>query len=582
MSVSPALVLSLPLAAAAVLTALLDRIPRRIAEWFAIAIAIVTLAGTIDVLVAVLRGGTIAVWMGGWHPGNRVGLGIVLAIDPAAACVAVLVATVVLAAIVFSYQYFEEAGTIFYVLILAMLGSMVAFAYAGDIFNMFVWYEVFSVAAYALSTFHGATKNAFEGALQFALTNTVAGLFFLTGIIMLEGRTGELDLVAVGHSLAAHGRPDVLVTTSLACVAIGLFTRGALAPLQFWFDEVHTTAPTPLSAILSGAMTPLALYGFVRVYWSIYAGVLPPSHALVAALEAIAIATALYGTLMTMRESHFKRKLAHAGVAHAGVALAAIGAFTVRGLAGAAIYATSYALAAAALFFATAILKSIAGERDVRLLQGSGHNLPLTGIAFAVAATMLTAVWSGARAVGDTGSTGTSMLVTVLEIVVAAGTGGAFLAAFVRVFVYAPRVENGRRPGEAVPWFLISPAIALATAATALVIAPRILDFAAACSADLMSREAYGRAVMAGVRAAAPAARRPVASLATLAGPALALAVAFAILTRARTIRRFRVLAMKNVAYRFFDAIDNGDSGAYIAWIAGTAAALSLVFSFAL
>ena len=581
MNVSPALVISLPLASAAILVALLDRIPRRVTEWLAIAIGTLTLASTVAILFGVMRYGTDVVWIGGWHPGNRVGLGIVLAVDLASASVGVLIAVTVLAAILFSYQYFEDVGTIFYVLILAMLGAMIAFAYAGDLFNMFVWYEVFSVAAYALATFHGESKTAFQGALQFALTNTVAGLFFLVGIVLVEGRTGELDLVAIGHSLASHGHADPIVTSSLALIAIGLFTRGALAPMQFWFDEVHATAPAPLNGILSGAMAPLALYGFARIYWTMYATALPPSHVLVAAIVAIGALSACYGTVMTLRESRLRHKLAQATVAHSGVALAAIGGLGIRGLAGAAAYEASFASAAVALFFAIAILDRATGEHDAMLLRGAGRSLPLTGVAFAFATLVMGAVWTSIRAVADTGAPRSSLAVALLAALVAAGTGGAFLAVFIRVFVMRPRGVRVRAEGS-VPWFLIAPTVGMALFATAIAVVPGGLGLVLHCASLLASHGTYARAVIDGILVNPARVATPQAPAFAWLGPLGACAFAASILIRARSVRRLRIVLMKNVAYRLFQSLDRGDSGAYIAWIAGSAATLTYVFSLAL
>ena len=327
MNALPPLAALLPLAAAAALIAVLDRIGRRAAEAVALGSATISLTICCLLLWRVAHDGTTVIWFGGWHPGNVVGLGIAFAVDPAAAAVATLVAVLVTGALVLSREYFDDVGTIFYVLVLAILGAMIAFAYAADAFDLFVFYEVFSVAAYALAAYRIEKKNAFEGALQFALTNTVAGLFILLGIILLEGRTGELNLVAIGRSLVAQHDTGVLAASSLAFVSVGLFTRGALAPLHFWFDEAHANAPTPLCMILSGTMAPLALYGFARYYWAAYAGAVPPGPALHGFLIGIGIISALVGALMCLRETQLKRAVAFSTVAHGGAALVALGAF---------------------------------------------------------------------------------------------------------------------------------------------------------------------------------------------------------------------------------------------------------------
>lgn len=564
MTPAPELIVSLPLATSAILIALLDRIPGRVTQWIAIVIATVTLGGTVVVLADVARHGTYVAWVGGWHPGNRVGLGIELSVDLAAACVGSLVAATVLGAIVFSHQYFEDVGAIFYVLILAMLGAMIAFAFAGDIFDLFVWYEVFSVAAYALSAYRTESESAYQGALQFALTNSVAGLFFLLGISLLEGRTGELNLVAIGHSLAARGSADPLVAASLAFIAIGLFTRGALAPLHFWFDEVHAAAPAPLCAILSGAMAPLALYGFARIYWTVFARALPPSRMLIDAMFALGVLSAVVGTVMALRESRLKRKLAHATVAHSGVALAAIGDFTPRALAAAGVYAASYAAAAAALFCAIAILRVRTNEYDAKHLEGKGHSLPLTSAAFVLASGTLATAWSGGRAAANIGSGPAEILTALLVIFVGAGTGGAFLGVFVSIFLRRPH-SSGSRSDE-LPWFLLGPALALALLSVALGALPPICDVAQTAATMMTDSKAHTGAAL-----------RP--GIAGWLAPLGALGVAFVAVAPAQSFRRMRIVFARNAFVHGLRAISDGDAGGYIAWIAGSAAVLATLIA---
>ncbi len=450
---APSLV-AVPLAVAAILVAVLDRIPRRVAEAISVAVAALALAGCIVLLKTIGASGTNVVWFGGWHPGNTVGLGIAFAVDLGGAAVATLVATIVVATTIYSRQYFDDVGTIFYVLLLSMLGAMLAFAFAADAFNLFVFYEVFSVAAYALAAYQIELKSAYEGALQFAITNTVAGLFILFGIILLEGRSGELNLAAIGHSLLGQHARDALIATSFAFVTIGLFTRGALAPLHFWFDEVHASAPAPLCAILSGAMAPLALYGFARFYWSAYAAVIGPSPLLRAGLFTIGVVSALVGSYMCLRERHLKRALAYSTVAHGGIAVYAFASFSAAALGGAALYIAGYALGAAGLFMAIGIVRARTDSVDLRRLAGCGQRLPLTAAVFALGTADIAGVWSIGRAVA-----------TPLLVVVAAATGGAFARAFYTIFV--ERRSAAAEPRE-VPWFMLAPAFMLTVLPLAL------------------------------------------------------------------------------------------------------------------
>ena len=551
-----------PLAAAAALIAVLDRIGRRAAEAVTLLAALVSLGACVALLTIVARSGTTVLWFGGWHPGNVVGLGIAFAIDPASAAVATSVAVMVTGALVFSREYFDEVGTIFYVLVLAMLGAMVAFAFAADAFDLFVFYEVFSVAAYALAAYRNETESAFAGALQFALTNTVAGLLILVGIILLEGRTGELNLVAIGHSLQAQQGSGLLAATSLAFVAIGLFTRGALAPLHFWFDETHASAPTPLCIVLSGAMAPLALYGFARLYWVVYAGVVPAGPALRGLIVGIGLLSALVGSLMCLRETQLKRAVAFSTVAHAGAALTAIGAFDAAALRDAALYVASYAFGAAAIFASIAILRSRAGRVDVRELIGAGTRLPATAGAFALGTLAVSAAPLGGN-----------RLAHLCAIVVGIATGGAFARSFWRIFVR--RSASAAAP-RGVPWFMLAPALAFGLAPLAFVF-PAVRAFAAFAAAGVIDRNVYAAALFG---TAPPPFSPPVpvgVGFALAIAPLGAALTAWLALWPAPFAVRERRALRRGRALQILARLHDGDAGQYIGWIAGTAAVAAML-----
>jgi len=558
-----------PLVGAALLVAIFARVSKLAVEIAATLAGLATLALCCVILASVAAHGASVLWFGGWHPGNTVGLGIAFVVDPAGAAVAACVAFVVTGAIVFSRQYFDDVGAIFYVLLLAMLGAMVAFAYAADAFDLFVFYEVFSVAAYAISAYRVERKSAYEGSLQFALVNSVAGLFVLGGIIVLEGSTGELNLAAIGRSLPAQHASAPLVAFAFAAIAAGLFARGALAPLHFWFDEVHANAPTPLCVVLSGAMVPLALFGFVRLYLVAFSTVLPPAAGPAFVLCAAGVVSAVVGSLMCLRQLALKRMLAFATVAHAGVAAISLSAFTAPAFAGAALYLGGYAFAVAGLFMAVAVVRSVT-KRNVDLFAsaGAGRRFYLTGTIFALGTCEVAGVWPSARAIVAGGSGAHALLVLASFVLVAGATGGACARAFSTVFV----LDRVRSKRGNVPWFMLVPAFAF-VATPLLAAAPAVPAFVERAANDLLDVERYraislGAAVVTRAPGIAPGGL-PLAWLATLS----AAVVAYLCIARARPVRRFRVFAGRNAAMLVLARVHDGDVGAYVAWLVGAAIA---------
>src|SRR5205807_2995096 len=128
-------------------------------------------------------------WFGGWRPRHGIAVGIAFTVDPFGAALAALAGALMTAALVFSYSYFEEVGHLYYTLMLVFLGGLVGFALTGDLFNLFVFFELMSVAAYALTGYRIEQASAVQGALNFAITNTIGAFLVLLGIALLYGRT---------------------------------------------------------------------------------------------------------------------------------------------------------------------------------------------------------------------------------------------------------------------------------------------------------------------------------------------------------------------------------------------------------
>src|SRR5207247_8220992 len=138
----------------------------------------------------------------GWQPRHGVALGVAFSVDPLAAALAALAAVLTTASLVFSWRYFDEVATLFHVLMLVFLAGMVGFALSADLFNMFVFFELMGVCAFTLTGYRIDQPGPLQGGLNFAVTNSIAAFLILTGIGLLYGRTGALNLAQIGQSLA--------------------------------------------------------------------------------------------------------------------------------------------------------------------------------------------------------------------------------------------------------------------------------------------------------------------------------------------------------------------------------------------
>lgn len=384
-------------------------------------------------------------WVGGWTPAaDGHGVGVVLAADRLGAGLALLAGALVLAAVGYSWYYFDEPdpggrqGGTFPALLLLFEAGMCGFALTGDLFNAFVFLELTGAAAYALTGYRIEEPRPLQGALAFALTGSLAGYCALLGIGLLYARTGELAFARIGGELA--GRPaDLVVTVAFVLVATAMLVKAAAVPFHFWLPDAHAEAPTPVCMLLSGVMVELGLYGLLRIHRTVFSG--PggiPAEAFRTTFLVVGAVTAVTGALLCWQQRHLKRMLAFSTIGHLGLFLCGSALLTPEATAGVALYVAGHAGAKAALFGLVGVLLDRHGSVDEHGLYGRGRDLPLAGALFAAGGLALAGLPPFATALGkavvEHAAAEDALWLVPLYVLVPAVTGGAVLRAAVRVF----------------------------------------------------------------------------------------------------------------------------------------------------
>jgi multicomponent Na+:H+ antiporter subunit D len=402
LKLAPVLPIVIPFLMAALLAALTKVISETWSLLLAIASALVTLVASL-VLLNASSTQTLVYWFGNWQPRGGLALGISFTVDPIGAGLAAFTVVLTVAALVFSFRYYDGAGNHLHALLLVFMGAMCGFSLTGDLFNIFVFFELMSAAAFALCAYKTDDPGAMQGSLNFAVVNTIGAYFVLTGIALLYAQTGALNMAQASRSLASAGTPNRVVLLSFALIACGYFVKGALVPFHFWLADAHAVAPAPVCILFSGVMVELGLYAVARIYWSVYdAAFHPYLPSLRILFLGIGALTAVFAAIMCFLQLNLKRLLAFSTVSHVGVMTMGFGLFAPVGLAGTSLYALGHGLVKSSLFLCAGIFLHRFGTVDEVELRNRGAEARFTSVLLLLGALGLAGSPFSGLAAGDT------------------------------------------------------------------------------------------------------------------------------------------------------------------------------------
>jgi len=600
----PPLTVAAPLAAAALLAVLGSHLPRHVVYLVATATAL----GTTGIEFAQLIGSWpdgIVHWFGNWSVQHHFPVGIAFTVDPINASLACVVGVLMVAALVYSWLAIPQVSHLYHVLMLVFLAGMSGFALSGDLFNLFVFFELMSVTGYGLCAFRQTSSSVLQGSLNFAIVNTVGAFFILLGIALIYGRTGALNLAEIARSLSGH-RPDGLVVVAFVFIMVGFLTKAGAVPFHFWLSDAYAVAAAPVGALYAGIMSDLGYHAIATVYSDAFA----PTFAGTATaafrdvLITVGVLTVVVGAVMCFLEADIKRQLAFLVISHGGIFLCGIGLLTGQALAGSTLYVAADAMMKGALFLAAGYVVVVLGASDELLLRGRGRgrsHLPIAAV-FTVAALGLAALpgfgtWLSASLIESSAS---SVGFGWLPPVLAAGTAltaATILRTAGRVFLgwgpaHDPLLTSSQadEPTEGEPseeerhrltlWALV-PTTALLVIGFGLSFAPELANYAISAGRTFLDTGSYVDEILRGAHPVAPA-RLPgyapdagawAYGAATTGGAIVLGLVGLYWQSLPARIHR-RLIAMIEGPIVFVKALHSGRVGDMVTWLAAGAVAL--------
>ena len=602
----------LPLLGAASLAGVRSFLPRRVMDVLAILLA----AAHVVVCAVLLRQAnlhTLVYWFGNWYPRGSMVLGTGFFVDPLAAALALLAGVLFLLAFVFSYRFIDAGAKHFHPLMLVFLAAMSGFVLTGDLFNLFVWFELMSTAAFALCGLKTAEPAPLQGSFNFAVTNTVAAFLGLTGIALLYAVTGALNMAQIGLQLTnspGGARHDPLVLFAFTLLVCGFFIKGAIVPFHLWLPDAHAVAPTSVCVLFSGLMVELGLYAVARLHTVIFAAALG-SHAMAlrGILLGFATATVLIGGVMCYAEHHLTRLLAFSTICHAGMMLAMLAVQGTTADAAFFTYVLGHAFTKAALFFCAGIVLHRLRSMSEQLLWQRRRVLKWTGVLWFLGGLGLAGVppfgtWMG-EAMADSaakqvGLHGLSLLLLFGETLTAAavfrvglhifvGAGSAPLTDEAASVDELPETKEENRSIK--PYHFFPPVVCLLVAA-GLFAWPHFLPWMTDAAARFSNQPDYWHTVYTGQTVAVPATPLPVsgsamgrgdertAGLHGLIATLLALGLALTSVYRHRLAKALRLGPYLETGMQPLRALQSGHPGDYVVWLTTGASMFGLLVMF--
>jgi multicomponent Na+:H+ antiporter subunit D len=351
-------------------------------------------------------------------------VGIVAVADPLSAFMLAVAAVVAVPTLVYAVLHVSDdaQGLTFHPLFQFVLVGVSGAFLTGDLFNLFVWFEVMLMASYVLVVFYSGSEHTRAG-LQYVVLSLVASALMLVAIGGLYAATGTLNMADMARRLAAPAAYGVTVAPVLGASAV-LFAvfalKTGLVPFQFWVPPAYGAAPTPVAAMLAGVVKKVGIYAIVRLYFTVFAaGSLPGSLALPGfagdslldfygpVLFVVAAASVVLGGVGAVSRDHFEDVLSHSSIAQVGfivlpLAVAAtaprvgiggpFGDVATLGVAAALVYAVMHSIAKTALFLAAGTVESATGTTELDDLGGLAAHSPVLGSAVFVAAVTLVGI----------------------------------------------------------------------------------------------------------------------------------------------------------------------------------------------
>ncbi|MFP4333270.1 MAG: complex I subunit 5 family protein [Campylobacterales bacterium] len=262
--------------------------------------------------------------------------------------------------------------------------ATVGLSISGNLFTFFIFYEFLTLVTFPL-ILHEQNRESIRAAAIYLAYTIVGGLFFLVGLVMLQGISGDMEFVSGGY-LSVDGASPIYLQILFILLLIGVGVKAAIFPLHHWLPTAMA-APAPVSALLHAvAVVKAGAFGIVRIVYDVYGIDFASSLGLLLVVMIVACVTIIYGSIMALRQSELKKRLAYSTVSQVSYIMLGVSIFGHIGTIGGIIHLVHQGIMKITLFFCAGSFAKTYGVQKIDEVDGLGYSMPLLSLAFSIAA----------------------------------------------------------------------------------------------------------------------------------------------------------------------------------------------------
>ncbi len=349
-----------------------------IVSWLGLAISLALLGAVVE------SGKPIVYFLGSW----AAPWGIEYRVDELSAFVLIIVSgigsiTMLFAPSSVTAEIPADRIYLFYSMYLLTLAGLLGITITGDAFNLFVFLEISSLSSYVLISL-GSERRALTAAFRYLMLGTVGATFYVIGVGLMYQMTGSLNMVDLAERLPAVAETrTILVAISFLTIGIGL--KLGLFPLHVWLPNAYAYAPSVVTAFLAATATKVAVYVFLRIYFTVFGAEVFAALPVDEFLLVLSIVAIISMSSVAIFQTNAKRLLAYSSVAQIGYMVIGVSLVTTTGLAAGILHLFNHALMKSALFLVLACVFLRIKSVNIDDMAGLGRAMPITMAAFVLA-----------------------------------------------------------------------------------------------------------------------------------------------------------------------------------------------------